>query len=150
MRRMLFVVFSHCRSCRWRRAGAVAQTAGLSLRRGGPELATYDVGAHNGTLIKTSSVTLPFAVQYVWQHPSTRYLYAAWSNGMQGDRHGVHAYRIDPATGALPPHGQPIEIRHRPVHLTVDANGTHVLVAYNNPSSLSVHKLNTDGTLGAK
>jgi 6-phosphogluconolactonase len=116
----------------------------------GAELATYDVGATNGTLIKRSSVTLPFAVQYVWPHPSTRYLYAAWSNGMQGDRHGVTAYRIDTATGALQPHGQPIEIRHRPVHLTVDANATHVLVAYNNPSSLSVHNLNADGTIGAE
>jgi 6-phosphogluconolactonase (cycloisomerase 2 family) len=116
----------------------------------GPELATYDVGASYGTLTKRSSVALPFAVQYVWHHPSTRFLYAAWSNGMQGDRHGVTAYRIDPATGALMPHGQPIEIRHRPVHLTVDANGTHVLVAYNNPSSLSVHSLDADGTLGAE
>ena len=116
----------------------------------GPELATYDVGATNGTLIKRSSVTLPFAVQYVWHHPSTRFLYAAWSNGMQGDRHGITAYRIDTTTGALMPHGQPIEIRHRPVHLTLDANATHVLVAYNNPSSLSVHNLNADGTLGSE
>ncbi len=29
-------------------------------------------------------------------------------------------------------------------------NATHVLVAYNNPSSLSVHDLNADGTLGAE
>ena len=89
--------------------------------------------------MKTSSVALPFAVQYVWPHPSKRFLYAAWSNGMQGDRHGVTAFRVDSATGALSAHGQPIEIRHRPVHLTLDANATHVLIAYNNPSSLSVH-----------
>jgi 6-phosphogluconolactonase len=116
----------------------------------GPDLATYSVNGSNGTLAKTSSVTLPFAVQYVWQHPSAKFLYVAWSNGMQGDRHGVSAYRIDAATGALTSHGQAIEIRHRPVHLTVDANGTHVLVAYNNPSGLSVHTLNSDGTLGAE
>jgi 6-phosphogluconolactonase (cycloisomerase 2 family) len=36
------------------------------------------------------------------------------------------------------------------VHLTVDANATHVLVAYNNPSGLSVHALKEDGTLGAE
>jgi 6-phosphogluconolactonase len=150
MRRMLFVILAIA-------AVAVGAAQVPSPRppvflyaAAGPELATYDVGAAYGTLIKRSSVTLPFAVQYVWQHPSTRYLYAAWSNGMQGDRHGVTAYRIDTATGALQPHGQPIEIRHRPVHLTVDANGTHVLVAYNNPSSLSVHNLNADGTLGAE
>jgi 6-phosphogluconolactonase len=116
----------------------------------GPELATYSASASNGTLANTSSVTLPFAVQYVWQHPSASFLYVAWSNGMQGDRHGVSAYRVDASTGALVPHGQPIEIRHRPVHLTVDANATHVLVAYNNPSGLSVHNLKADGTLGAE
>ena len=116
----------------------------------GPELSTYAVSASYGSLRNTSSVTLPFAVQYVWHHSSTRFLYVAWSNGMQGDRHGVTAYRVDTATGALSPHGQAIEIRHRPVHLTLDANATHVLVAYNNPSSLSVHNLNADGTLGSE
>ncbi len=116
----------------------------------GPELSTYAVSAANGSLSKTSSVTLPFAVQYVWPHPSTRFLYVAWSNGMQGDRHGVTAYRVDTTTGALVPHGHAIEIRHRPVHLSVDANATHVLVAYNNPSGSSVHALKADGTLGSE
>jgi len=116
----------------------------------GPELSTYEVGESVASLRKTSSVTLPFPVQYVWPHPSTRFLYAAWSNGMQGDRHGVTAYRTDPIRGTLSPHGHPIAIRHRPVHLTLDADATHVLVAYNNPSSLSVHALNGDGTLGAE
>ena len=69
----------------------------------GPELATYAVRASDASLTKTSSVTLPFAVQYVWPHPGKRFLYVAWSNGMQGDRHGVTAFRLDSATGALTP-----------------------------------------------
>lgn len=113
----------------------------------GPALSTYSVAA-DASLTKTSTVTLPFAVQYAWPHPSKKFLYVAWSNGMQGDRHGIAAYRIDPATGALTPHGPGVEIRHRPVHLTLDADATHVLVVYNNPSSLSVHALNPDATLG--
>ena len=116
----------------------------------GPELTTYAVTSHDGSLQKTSSVEMPFAVQYVWPHPSKPFLYAAWSNGMQGDRHGITAYRIDSTTGALSPHGEAIEIRHRPVHVSVDADATHVLTAYNNPSTLSVHTLNRDGTLGAE
>src|SRR5262245_23921502 len=91
----------------------------------GSELRTYAVGTSEGSLAKTSSVTLPSAVQYVWPHPSTKYLYVAWSNGVQGDRHGVTSFAVDTSTGALSPHGQPIEIRHRPVHLTLDANATH-------------------------
>jgi 6-phosphogluconolactonase len=116
----------------------------------GPELTTYAVNADEGSLSKTSSVMLPFAVQYVWPHRNNSVLYVAWSNGMQGDRHGLTAYRIDPTSGGLSPHGQAIDIRHRPVHLTVDMDATHVLVAYNNPSSLSVHSLNPDGTLGSE
>jgi len=67
----------------------------------GEELVTYAVNAPDGSLEKTSSTKLPFAVQYVWPHPSTRFLYAAWSNGMQGDRHGITALRVDASTGAL-------------------------------------------------
>ncbi len=131
----------------------VAQTTPDALflyAANGPELTTFAVNESEGSLQKRSSVSLPFAIQYVWRHPSKALLYAAWSNGMQGDRHGVTAYRIDLASGALSAHGQPIELRHRPVHITLDANGTHVLAAYNNPSSLSVHALNEDGTLGTE
>jgi 6-phosphogluconolactonase (cycloisomerase 2 family) len=116
----------------------------------GPELTTYTVNGAEASLNRTSSVTLPFAVQYAWTHPAKKFLYVAWSNGMQRDRHGITAFTIDAGTGALTPHGKPIEIRHRPVHLTLDADAKHVLVAYNNPSSLSVHRLSADGTLGAE
>jgi 6-phosphogluconolactonase len=116
----------------------------------GAELAQYTVNATDGSLNKVGSVTVPFAVQYVWPHPSRKFFYVAWSNGMQGDRHGVSAFRVDQATGGLAPLGTPIELRHRPVHLTVDANATHALVAYNNPSGLTVHELHADGTLGAE
>ena len=71
----------------------------FSTQPPGPSSPPMTWASTNGTLIKRSSVTLPFAVQYVWQHPSTRFLYAAWSNGMQGDRHGITAFRVDTATG---------------------------------------------------
>jgi len=133
------------------RAGAASpETREIFYAATGPELAYYSVNAAEATLTREGSAALPFAVQYVWPHRSKKFLYVAWSNGMQGDRHGVTPFRIDPVTGALTPHGAPIELRHRPVHLSVDANATHVLVAYNNPSGLSVHDLKADGTLGAE
>ena len=150
MRRLLLVVFSVAAVLVGVAQTPPPHTPVFLYAAVGPELSTYAVSASEGTLTKTSSVTLPFAVQYVWPHPSTRFVYVAWSNGMQGDRHGVTAYRVDKATGALMPHGQAMEIRHRPVHLTLDANATHVLVAYNNPSGLSVHNLHPDGTLGGE
>jgi 6-phosphogluconolactonase (cycloisomerase 2 family) len=133
-----------------RAAAASAANREVFYAATGSELAQYSVNAADASLTRDGSVTLPFAVQYVWPHPSKKFLYVAWSNGMQGDRHGVTAFRIDPATGGLSPHGTAIELRHRPVHLTVDANATHVLVAYNNPSGISVHDLKADGTLGTE
>jgi len=98
----------------------------------------------------------PANIQYAWPHPSKPILYVAWSNGgpvgagsappPSGNQHGVTAFRIDPS-GALQPLGQPVALLARPIHISVDPAGTHVLVAYNNPSGLTVHRLNPDGTV---
>jgi 6-phosphogluconolactonase (cycloisomerase 2 family) len=63
-------------------------------------------------------------------------------------RHGVTAFRIDPASGALQPHGQPIPLAARSVFMTVDIPGNHLVVAYNEPSGATVHRIAVDGTLG--
>jgi 6-phosphogluconolactonase (cycloisomerase 2 family) len=36
----------------------------------------------------------------------------------------------------------------RPIHTSVDQAGQYLLIAYNDPSSLTVHRLNQDGTIG--
>src|SRR5262249_4528731 len=54
----------------------------------------------------------------------------------------------DPATGALMPHGQSQSLPSRPIHTSVDMKGEYLLTAYNDPSSLTVHRINRDGTLG--
>jgi 6-phosphogluconolactonase len=119
----------------------------------GPELAQYDVDGENATLIKRGSVTLPANVQYAWPHPSRQYLYVAWSNGgpgstgSSGSQHGATAFRIDPVSGALHPLGQPVSLPSRPIHVSIDISGTHMLVAYNDPSGVTVHRLGSDGTV---
>jgi hypothetical protein len=78
----------------------------------GAELTQYDVDLDGAALVKRGSVTLPANVQEAWPHPSRRYLYVAWSNGgpnnspagspvSSGTLHGLSAFRIDPASGAL-------------------------------------------------
>lgn len=116
----------------------------------GARLTRYEVDVTSAALAEKDAITLPEAVQYVWTAPSKKFLYVAWCNGIQGKHAGVSAFRIDPATGALTPHGQPMMLAHRPVHLTVDPSATHVLVAYNNPSGVTAHELKPDGTLGAE
>jgi 6-phosphogluconolactonase len=127
----------------------------------GDEVTLYDVDVANATLVKRGSVTLPGNVQEAWPHPSKKYLYIAWSNGgpryatlptdpiPKGDLHGVSTFGIDPVSAALHPLGQPAPLPSRPIHVTVDIPGTHVLTAHNDPSGVTVHRINADGTVGS-
>lgn len=118
----------------------------------GRELSHYDVLGDAAALQRRSAVTLPFNVQYVWPHPTAPFLYAACSNGapgMSGDSHAVVALRID-GSGDLGMHGAPVALPSRPIHITLDRTGRHALVAYNHPSSLTVHRIETDGSIGAQ
>src|SRR5580658_5211034 len=118
----------------------------------GPELTLYDIDVDGAALIKRNAVTLPANIQYVWPHPSRRTLYAVSSNGgpqVTGDTHRANALTIDQATGALQLHGTPAALPSRPIHCSVDASGQYLLTAYNNPSNVTVHRLNADGTIGA-
>ncbi|HET8997992.1 MAG TPA: beta-propeller fold lactonase family protein, partial [Acetobacteraceae bacterium] len=121
----------------------------------GPELYHYDVDVDAGTLTRRSAVTLPANVQYAWPHASRRYLYVATSDGAPGggapgSRHHLNALRIDPASGALAPHGDPVPLPSRPIHMSTDIPSAHALVAFNNPSALRVYRINADGTAGAE
>jgi 6-phosphogluconolactonase len=74
------------------------------------------------------------------------------SNGgpqVTGDTHRANALTIDPATGALQLHGPAAALPSRPIHCSVDVSGQYLLTTYNNPSNVTVHRLNTDGTIGA-
>ncbi|MFL5044306.1 MAG: lactonase family protein [Xanthobacteraceae bacterium] len=117
----------------------------------GPELGWYDIDVADGTITARGAVTLPANVQYVWAHPSKRYLYVVSSNGgpglIPGDRHLASAFRID-ASGALSPHGEPQSLPSRPIHCSVDRAGAYLLTAFNHPSAVTVHRINGDGTVG--
>jgi len=117
----------------------------------GPEIVMYEVDVESASLVKRGSVTLPQNVQEAWPHPSRRYLYVTWSNNVAGatGRHGVTAFRIDPASGALQQHGQAISLAARSVFISVDIPGNYLVVAYNEPSGATVHRIAADGTLGA-
>jgi 6-phosphogluconolactonase (cycloisomerase 2 family) len=125
----------------------------------GTELTTYDVDVEQATLTRRGAVTLPANVQEAAVPPSRQHLYVAWSNSGASygsaapaakGNHGVTAFRVDAATGALTPDGAPAPLRARSIHLTTDRNGSHLIVAYNDPSSISVHRLEADGRLGAE
>src|SRR5262249_29674586 len=80
-----------------------------------------------------------------------RFLYVSSSNGGPGHAGGEHyaaAFRVDSSSGILQPHGETIRLRARPIHNSVDRAGRYLLIAYPGPSSVSVHRINDDGTIG--
>jgi 6-phosphogluconolactonase (cycloisomerase 2 family) len=119
----------------------------------GPTLSRYDIDVDEATLTLRDSVTIAGAnVQYVWPHPSKKYLYVVSSNGgpgtIPGTKHVATAFRIEPDTGTLRFHGGTTRLPYRPVHCSVDGAGRHLLTAYNHPSHITVHRLNPDGAIG--
>src|ERR1700722_16426045 len=118
----------------------------------GSELSLLDLDVEGAALSRRTSVTLPANTQYAWPHPSRRYLYVVSSNGgpgVAGDKHYANVLSIDPSTGTLRLLGVPASLPSRPIHVSVDATGEHLLTAYNDPSNVTVHRLNADGTIGA-
>lgn len=121
----------------------------------GPELTHYDVDVDAATLTRRATLTLPANVHYAWPHASRRFLYVASSDsqpggGPGGSTHHVTALAIDPASGALSRHGEPIALPTRPIHMTTDIPSQYILVAFSNPSGLRVYRVNPDGTPGAE
>jgi len=119
----------------------------------GPVLTHYDVDLASAELITRDSVTLPAGVQYCWPHRNRRFFYVASSssaggNVQTGTDHHVTAFKIDPTTGALDQIGDSMRLPARPIHMTLDNESQHILVAFNNPSSLRVYRMNTDFTPG--
>jgi 6-phosphogluconolactonase len=118
----------------------------------GPLLRIFEVDVDGAQLRERGVATLPANIQYAWPHPSRRYLYVVSSNGgpgVPGDKHFADAFAIDPATGNLRPHGEPAALPSRPIHASLDRSGGYLLTAYNDPSGLTVHRIGSDGAIGA-
>ena len=115
----------------------------------GAELGSYTVDEESPTLTRDGVTRTPGPVQYVWVHPALPVMYVAYSNrSTANDSHGVAAYRIDRGTGRLTELGPPLTLDNRPIHITVHPAGRHLLIAYNQPSTLTVHDLDAEGSIG--
>ena len=92
-------------------------------------------------------------IQYVWAHPQKDIIYLALSDGgpgKKGSNHSILACSIDRNTGEPVILGSQQRVPYRPIHLCTDERGRNLFTAYNNPSSLSVHKIETNGDIGEK
>ena len=119
----------------------------------GDRLKHWDVDVDAATLTPGASVTLPSNIQYVWPHPSRKYLYVSTSDATSGNApnpgrvHRLCAVRVD-ADGALALHGEGAVLPQRPIHHSVDHRGQYTFTCYNKQSDLAVHRINSDGTVG--
>ncbi len=135
--------------------GSASHSPTALYRSVGEELHHFDVDVDAASLTPRGTVRVPAGVQYVWPHPSRQYLYAASSNrgpgatSTTGETHHLTAFRVDAATGALHAHGEPVPLPWRAIHMSLDRTGNFALTAYNLPSTVSVHRINGDGTIGA-
>jgi len=121
----------------------------------GADIVHFDVDVGAATLTRRATIGVPANVQYAWPHASRRFLYVASSDsasgmGPAGTRHHVTALRIAPGSGELSPHGTPIPLPHRPIHMATDIPSAHVLVAFNNPPGVRVYRIDAGGTPGAE
>jgi 6-phosphogluconolactonase len=136
-----------------RTAFAAAPAKTVFYSAAGPDLTLYDINVPAASLERRSTVTLPGNVQYAWPHPNKRFFYVVSTNGepgggAAGDTHLATAFRIDSTTGALTKHGNEARLPSRPIHASVDETGRFLLIAYNEPSRVTVHSIGTDGTIG--
>ncbi len=118
----------------------------------GAKLTCYEVDAERATLNARGAITLPAGLQYAWPSPSNRFLYAACSDGRPGRpgrEHYVVALRVG-EEGDLAIQGDPIPLPARPVHISTDRDGKHVLIVFPLPSGLSVRHIDDDGSVGAE
>lgn len=118
----------------------------------GPDLTWWEVDVGNAALKRQGHVTVPAKIQYVWRHTMAHTLYVASSNfvpvGEPDGKHHISAFRINSITGALTEFAQPVALRARPIHITVDHHADYLLTAYNSPSMMTVHHIQQSSSIG--
>lgn len=118
----------------------------------GKAMHAFDLDPASGALTQLQSLAMPAVVQYAWPNRDRTLLYVATSDGgpmckPRRPDHFVQAFRIQ-ASGALEPHGEPVRLGNRPLHVSLDPGESFLLMAYNDPPDVTVHRLRPDGTVG--
>lgn len=118
----------------------------------GPRLTQYDIDVEEATLTERGSLALPAGVQYFWRHATRPFVYGACSDGgpgKSGSSHFACALRMA-SDGALSLHGEPLQLAWRPLHISLDRDSRHALIAYHDPSCFTIHPIREDATLGPR
>ena len=104
-------------------------------------------------LVRMGSKDFASNIQYIWPSDNGTTIYLALSDGgpgITGSQHHLLACSIDRSSGSIHEMGAYKTVPFRPIHLCLDKIGSHILTAYNNPSALTAHKINEDGSIGSE
>jgi 6-phosphogluconolactonase len=118
----------------------------------GPELKALALDTTSGALTEVQSLTLPASVQYAWPNRARTRFYVALSQMGPAAKekrpdHFVEVYDIL-SDGRLKKAGPSVRLSHRPIFITLDSTEEHVLLAYNDPPDLTVHRVLPNGDIG--
>ena len=117
----------------------------------GDQLIHFDASINTAKLKRNASVTFGLDIQYVWRHPELSIIYLALSDGgpgNKGTKHQLCACNLNTKDGTVGDIINSVTLPYRPLHLSIDRQKKHVLVAYNNPCFISVNRLDQDGSIG--
>ena len=114
----------------------------------GDQLIHFNANIDTAKLKQNASVRFGLNIQYVWRHPNLSIIYLALSNGgpgNKGTKHQLCACNLNTKDGSIEDIINSVPLPYRPLHLSIDRQKKHALVAYNDPCFISVHHLATNG-----
>tara|TARA_A100000164_G_scaffold277602_1_gene249721 strand:+ start:2105 stop:3286 length:1182 start_codon:yes stop_codon:yes gene_type:complete len=119
----------------------------------GDQLIHFNANIDTAKLKQNASVRFGLNIQYVWRHPNLSIIYLALSNGgpgNKGTKHQLCACSLNTKDGTIEDIINSVTLPYRPLHLSIDRQKKHVLVAYNDPCFISVHQLATNGAISSR
>ncbi|MDF0600447.1 beta-propeller fold lactonase family protein [Psychromarinibacter sp. C21-152] len=117
----------------------------------GPLLRVFGLDTGTGALTRRQELHCDEVVQHGWANRARSRLYVVTSGSgpMTAPKrpdHFVRAYAIG-TDGRLTPLQEPVRLRNRPLFATLDAGEAFLLIAYNAPSDVTVHRLDAAGAV---
>lgn len=118
----------------------------------GRNLHLFHLDVASGGLAPLQTVTTPAVLQYAWPNRARTLLYVISSDAgpmmkVKRPDHFVQVFAMR-SDGTLAPHGPEIRLANRPLYVSLDATEEHVLIAYNDPPDVTVHRIGADGSIG--
>jgi 6-phosphogluconolactonase len=117
----------------------------------GEKLIGYDLNCDDATLVRKWSLTLPASIQAGCFHPTKPFFYLALSKAVYVaavplEEHYLMAFKMESGS-TLTRIGKIISVPHRPLHISPDKTGEHLVVTYNAPENLKIYNITPNGGL---